>query len=150
MCTLIALVYINSTQWTKILLKLNIIYRSGNSSPSQKYSTHTLSHWLTYSRVLPLVSWHTPLEHLRIRHIHSIMACNTCDSSDYWSKFKTNLDKALDLKFREYDANTAKVRDDLIHSTFASHKTEINDIKSRVTDLDVKLNSTRNRKLCWC
>ena len=69
------------------------------------------------------------------------MACSTCDNPEYWSKFKTNLDAALDVKFKEYDANIAKVRDELIHSTFASHKTEINDIKLRVSDLNVKIQS---------
>ena len=47
----------------------------------------------------------------------------------------------MDVKFKEYDANIAKVRDELIHSTFASHKTEINDIKLRVSDLNVKIQS---------
>ena len=69
------------------------------------------------------------------------MACNTCDNPEYWAKFKMNLNETLDNKFSEYDEKTAKVRDNLIHNTFASHKNEINVLNSKVTDINNKLES---------
>jgi hypothetical protein len=77
------------------------------------------------------------------------MALHQCGTQDFWDKFDQHLNVALDRKFdekfdlklREYDVNTAQVRDNQIHSTLAEQKSELLDINVKIDDLNKKLTS---------